>query len=74
MTTSNVVVLWMLLSGSFSDLPDLPDLLEMDVDEEAVEDFSELERPQVGRLDEDEDENRSRRKVLKVEDVGRTRE
>lgn len=74
MTTSIVFVLWMLLSDSFSDLPDLPDLLEMDVDVEAVEDLSELERGQVGRLDENEDVKRSRKKVLKVDDVGRTRE
>ena len=52
----------------------MPDLLEMDVDVEAVEDLSELERGQVGRLDENEDVKRSRKKVLKVDDVGRTRE
>ena len=62
----------MLLSGSFSELPDLPDLLEIDVDVEAAEDLFELDRYQVGRLD--ADENLSRRKEPKVAEVGRTRE
>ena len=61
----------MLFSGSFSDRSDLPDLLEIDVDVEAV-DFSEFDRYQLGRLD--ADENFSRKNEPKVDDVGKTRE